>query len=218
MKNKILQKINNILDLIPSRLSPIVAGGAIRDIILSKEVKDIDIYVQMSEASLQHDLEYWKQTLQLNDNDTIEWTLTCDSGPDPIKSEENHDPIDQSSNEFMKLRKVEHGLEILEGSKDNVPFNIMLLSCSPESYVLDYFDINLCRIYYDGDNIHASKEFLEDVANKTITLDGKHLTIDRIERSIENHIPRIQKKYPDYEVKYSDKVQSTLDAMEGEAV
>lgn len=84
----------------------------------------------------------------------------------------------------------------------------------PETYI-DLFDYDLCKAFIplkkeiinqlSCDDIVLDNKFIEEVKNKTITVNAdSFMSTKELISSIENHYKRIQAKYPDYSFKIKD--------------
>jgi hypothetical protein len=62
----------------------------------------------------------------------------------------------------------------------------------------DFIDFNNIQ-----KNFIISQDFLEDVKNKTITYNTYNRSIEQIEYSFNNHLKRVQEKYPEYNLSFS---------------
>lgn len=137
--------------------SAIIAGGAIRDMVLSKPIKDIDIF-------------YWKK-------ETPKKTLVFDLEEVSIKYENSNFNITH------------------EGIHVDFPSYKLQLIAVDELEIMDwcntYFDLDICKVYFNLAGITLTQYFLETVKNKRL---GK----DPFALSISPHIKRVQEKYPEF--------------------
>jgi hypothetical protein len=157
----------------------VIAGGAVRDYVLGKEVKDIDVFVYAKDGP-----DMAKKVAKLIEND--DWEMNDD---------------DQAADvEYLSSA----GLRRLEGVVDLTfldEHNVQLIGVSNTEFSPDWlmqdFDIGLCRAYFQEPNLfRLTDEFARDVRDRTLTL--YHGPEDpRYERSLER-IERLKKKFKDF--------------------
>lgn len=68
------------------------------------------------------------------------------------------------------------------------------------------------------DHFAISSDFLQDIQNKTITYNTHNRCFDQIEYSFKNHLKRVEKKYPDYNISFSkntieDETRKAIDSI-----
>ena len=174
----------NLLATVQSHHSDaIVAGGAIRDLVLNNKTKDIDIFIQHSGSSNILSYAYWSTLLDLQ-------PLIGDF----IGVAKGNSKSDSDSGNAKAVRLV------FDGRKDGVLFNIVILLVPPIVYINDYFDVGICKAYFDGKKIRLTNDFIIDQRNNTLTVVSKHLTRNLLDRVMKNHMPRLKKKYPNHTV------------------
>lgn len=103
-----------------------------------------------------------------------------------------------------------------DGLKTHYPIDILLTDFKKPDFIAD-FDFDICKASicfvnpfvkkaFPKDHTHlvsrfvADLEFWADVQNKTITYNTDERSTYQIDRSFDNHIGRIEKKYPEYRV------------------
>ena len=106
---------------------------------------------------------------------------------------------DYNAKHFNGILKIKH-------PRIDYPIDLIISYASSEAIIKEIFDFNLCKVYLkhnskkskaiDNLNYHAS--FLKDVDDKTITLPIVKQDLNKV--SIEKHLPRLIKKYPDYKI------------------
>lgn len=90
---------------------------------------------------------------------------------------------------------------------DGTMYQIIYLKIHPKIYIEQYFDIGLCKIYFDGKRVVLTPDFITDATNNTLTLCGKFNQLT-LHRSVNYHIPKLLKKYPNRQVIFDPKVFS----------
>jgi len=163
--------------------SAIIAGGAIRDAHGHKPIKDIDIFIHTPsisrDSAMYVTIGSLSRILELKPSDAIIQNPAPDNYAD--------DP--------------EHIIaELFDVGKNDIDFQLIFLTIPPIEYVNDWFDIGLCKAYYDGTRVHYTSDYVTDATNKTLTIVGKHLNTGP---AIDERIKRLQLKYPEYVVKFA---------------
>lgn len=181
--------------------SAIIAGGYIRDSILSKPTKDIDVFILHSE---------FKQLIArkgLSTADTFAGqTILADAGF-IVNDSSALDECDTSNVDGEETIRFVAGGYFINGSTSanvehafltdcGIQVDLIFVDIDPKDHVLERFDIGLCCVHYDGKQLTMPNRFLTDLNDKTITI--KDDLDDRIKsRALHNHVPRVLQKYPD---------------------
>ena len=73
-----------------------------------------------------------------------------------------------------------------------------------QDYILNSFDVDICRIGIDHNSDFIKKEcFLKDlIEDKTLTVRIKDLSPYQLKRCLSVHVPKLQKYYPEHELKF----------------
>lgn len=90
---------------------------------------------------------------------------------------------------------------------DGTLYQIVVLKIPPIEYINRFFDVGLCKVYFDGKRTVLTPDFTTDASNNTLTLCGDFNKLT-LHRSIKYHIPKILKKYPNRQVIISPSVFS----------
>lgn len=150
-----------------------VAGGAIRDYILGKEIKDVDVFVLSNSASGKNRklLKYISE----NYKRTIETKYDSSSGFSVYEAD---------------------GVNVIVIDKVFSPYKTL------DEFISNTFDIGLCMVACDiTGTIYANNLFHKDVEEKTITIYPRFtMTPAQIHRAIFEHSHRLKAKYPDHEI------------------
>lgn len=109
------------------------------------------------------------------------------------------------------LNQSLEGILTIHDSADKYPMDL-LLTTSTISQFIDTFNFEICKVYipffsqnnstimtnpvYFLEQIHVTSGFISDGRNKTITFNmSNQKSIESIEKSINNHFPRVSQKY-----------------------
>jgi len=160
----------------------IIAGGAIRDLCHEKTVKDIDIYVP-------YDALCKGSTYGPADSEFWEKIFILDFNEDYIENVNGEDSYEGKN----------HISTVFEIKADGVLYNIIMVDKPPINYVMEYFDIGLCKAYFDGKRFHLSADFMHDSKNGTLTITAnKNIKQCEFDHMYKWHIQKLQKKYPNF--------------------
>jgi hypothetical protein len=150
----------------------ILAGGAIRDHLLSIPYNDLDVFILDAPF-------HWKKT----------------SGEDYIAINGSAIQAEAFLNRFgIKLHSIDD--EDLYSSHFHVDFNgfdVDLVFSWPSSVdaVLDRFDVGLCKVAWDGIDYTITSDFERDAKNKTLTImPDKPAFADHKQRLEKKFLPR----------------------------
>lgn len=142
-----------------------------------------------------------------------------------INTKNNDEPIKERDQlqDTDYLNKHLQGVIKINTSSLHYPVDILITSL-PVNNFIQYFDLNICKACFNLVHDKNSKikifdfpesikdflftfvptyYFLNDIKNKTISLNADEKSSHDIKNSIDNHLPRIVSKYPDYKVIFS---------------
>lgn len=151
----------------------VIAGGALRDLITNTQIKDVDIFIPIQSV---YDLELEAQVIW----DTF-------PGQD-IK-------LDKFSMYGGKVEKDQDRdiFAVFKYQRGDTKFDLIL--CSKNAISIQTFDINICQILFDGENLRTTKAFTDGIENKQL----KIMNVNRTDRN-KARMGRLKAKYPTYEV------------------
>ena len=142
--------------------------------------------------------------------------INTDNKDEPLKQ------IDQLQNTDY-LNKHLQGVIKINTSSLHYPVDILITSL-PVNNFIQYFDLNICKACFNLVHDKNSKikifdfpesikdflftfiptyYFLNDIKNKTISLNADDKSSHDIKNSIDSHLPRIISKYPNYKVVFN---------------
>lgn len=165
--------------------SAVVAGGAVRDIYFNLLARDIDVFIWDPNYSTETVLDQpWENIVH------------PDKGPKLIA-------------ELMRLRSGDQVKRDFYGGSDRIsavwnvsknffPYQLIFLKRPPLELIDNHFDFGICKCYCDGQKFRFTPHFMQDARNKTITLVGRDMTQKEYEYTMNNHLPRIQEKFPGF--------------------
>ncbi len=154
----------------------IIGGGALRDTIMGKEVKDVDIFIEMPDMS----------------DDELCKVLTEITG--------HH--FGRSVPESVVHYVFGSGSDVACVCDGGVYQVIATWTPTDTATAMRRFDFGICRVTYDGINLVRSPDFDRDVESKTFTLLRCNST-QEFARSMERW-KRISPKYDGYTLSISD--------------
>lgn len=103
---------------------------------------------------------------------------------------------------------------VLKFVLDGVDIDIMVINHEyiPEGgNITDTFDFNICRCWTeDGETLEAHDSFWVDYKEKLITYNKTVYNDANVKRILTNHLPRLQEKFPDFEVRGTSDISKTL--------
>lgn len=176
--------------------SAIIAGGAVRDLALGRDIKDLDIFISGTpneSITVQHiknpshwihkPQPYWRNILE-----DEKWVVNKMPGSMNII---NDPAIDVIMNLFNPAYN--------NVFSDKIPHIDLIFLLKPAlEYFKERFDFDICKAYFDGRKFSYTSSFMRDAKNQTITLSGPK-KMDFIGYSLRWHYPRIKFKYPTYQ-------------------
>lgn len=196
--------VQNLLRIKNHFPSATIAGGAVRDLVHGREIKDIDVFVEGSpndsitlnkmrnKQHWIHQMEpFWKTVLYDTD-----WLSAIKS-----KKYGKKDPlIDTVVNLYNPTYSY---------SGKTPSIDIVFLLTNVDDYIKRGFDFNLCKATFDGTKFSYTTSFMSDSKNKTITLCGPN-NRHSILYSLREHLPRLKSKYPTFTSLIPDEYRKTI--------
>jgi hypothetical protein len=201
--------------------STIVAGGAPRDLYHNKQIKDIDFFLMDPLVSTEridwNSLPNREQSLKMSPPMFIPYTLgldikNCVVGTDSAqgfnwilsKVDFERNSSYSYGKEFTWITQI-WNLNIIY----HVPLQFIFTNKNPTLMVEENFDIGMCVCYFDGQKIRYSDEFITDATQRQLTVRGQ-LTTGQIHKALNDHIPRLQRKYPGYTIEYAPHIRDQI--------
>lgn len=188
----------------------VIAGGALRDLFNSRQIKDVDIFLR-TQGGRKKNKKFIQAAFDAAGIEVQEQTVGYDYGsaikakfPEPNTSSEK-----KSTTQGVTRETEMEAWKIIAGPR-NTEYNIIFVNdnldrkLSSEALrleqrsvfaggLLDSFDIGLCQIACDGDSIVSTAAYKDDVKHRRISL-------LRPNASSEDHLQRVVKKYPEWQL------------------
>lgn len=179
-----------------------LVGGCLRDIILNKNIKDIDVCVEISEKK-----DFF--TSKEKNKDLFEIVKNKINNIDKVYKI-NTDSVINNFYETMLATNLSLMGIIKLKTKDIYPMDIMITN-NIKSYI-ELFDFEICKISLDlnllntidiGKILLFHDKSLDDLKNNKITYNAYQKTKKQIDYSFENHFKRIKDKYPNFKLNFT---------------
>lgn len=189
----------------------IIAGGALRDTIIGNSIKDVDIFITCPTLDSNDDTFVNEEQLialfgiTKGSDDWVkivhDFRETKYDGSDSSSEDNGYagESIGQSHNPILESFIT----MIAEVMYNSVKYELIFVEDDPIDFVLRDFDIGLCKIFFDGDQLFVTDEFKYDLDNKQLTFSGR-FTNGQILHTITKHIPNLKKKFVDWNVVIED--------------
>lgn len=179
IQNLTIPKLQQLLEVIAKadrQVNPFIAGGAIRDLVLGRPIKDIDIFICNNTPSLD---EYALDDGWFDDSrvlTALEEHLYCK--PTRIGGSDNP----KAYANCFSVHEFPTGLHMTP---------VQVISChKTKAETIADFDFGLCQIWLDQQRIGTTKAFERD-RQGYLTYMGAILGAGDLE-----HLGRLRKKYP----------------------
>jgi hypothetical protein len=190
----------------------IIAGGALRDLIVGNKVKDVDIFIKDPGFDEDIEPEMFRELLGISDNitDMKSDYVICKLDLRPMKNGAKTDAIcPKEGNPYIGSDSSPKQLiqsfitKIIDIRYNGTEFQLIFVESDPVEFVLKRFDIGLCKIMFDGDQMIITDEFRYDLDHKQLTFSGR-FTKGQILHIMTTHIPNLKKKFVDWNVVVDD--------------
>lgn len=169
----VLEAVNKVLD--PNAF---IAGGYARDKHFGIQPKDIDIVLHVADESMRI-IDTYRLINYLRDRD---FTMS-----EPVFLNKYGSNIDWAD-DVIKLKVDGHAVDLI----------FLKYPVSDHNKVFESFDFGICRIGIRNGQELSSTGFEEDERNQTITLLDTSRDTESSERILNDHLLRIQAKFPTY--------------------
>lgn len=194
-KSRFFTEMHRVLGLVKQSgfTSAVVAGGAIRDLYHNKRPRDVDIFVWDPNYSNESTIFGKKEFLSSKEPITLvgqddKWRTALGLASTDVILQ-----LFGSDSAYNNEGNITHVWDIHIGVGN---FQIITTKLPPITHVENNFNIGLCKCYYDGNTICYTDDFIRDDLNETLTIVNQNMSEGDIIRTIEEHIPRIQTRYP----------------------
>lgn len=211
---KIPQAWRRLLQALQQNGAPeaVIAGGALRDLYNGRKVKDVDIFLchrflprrLIKRAFETAGFSIKEQVVVAGYGTTMSTKFNKSAGTpfDTVKTKMHKDNYGQ----IFTVRETTSGAEAwtVISTPDNIEFNIVFVKdtfarilkaqqsgMARMQLVTGKFDLGICQIAFDGQDVYATQAYHADVAAKTLTLVN---TNDHAPA----HVRRVQAKYQDF--------------------
>lgn len=162
-----------------SSIACCVAGGAVRDIIMNRPIKDVDMVINLKQMAIDKGIggstETWAKLIK--------------------------DMVPLSEEKSGAYTPKPKSFSVYE-SKDK---KLQLIGChqTPQEFVTNSFDFGLCFAMLNSSGlIKVHDWFLKDMEEKSLTLYVRpSITKQQIGHALTDHYPRLHAKFPDHTLK-----------------
>lgn len=179
----------------------IIGGGALRDLHHGKPAKDIDIFIPVSiwaEVEVPFVVGY-----DASWGEIVAGTTPCDPAH-----------IQWSTLASLFQCEVRLKFNSVYGRDGNLPRDVMavynvrindetfevIFVMQPEgTSTINWFDLSICQIGYDGSEVFTTEAFNQTLQDKTIRI----MNVNRVDRQAKR-MARMLTKYPEYKSEYSN--------------
>ena len=221
------QKISKTAEIIEQKLAKFplkhrlnIIGGCIRDLLLNKPIKDVDILISI-------DYEYASKMLDNIEKTEKEYEIKQHKKSDSmslfviqelqheltgLEFESYSSYIDAEDNTTIKTLGTEdtknNMLGVIKITNDSLPFDVdLIISILNVSDYVRHFDFNICQTILpikkqetiSKQKIIVSNYFIHDVTSNSLTMNMNSFNQHKkILNSLEKHYPRLQTKYPEH--------------------
>lgn len=186
----------------------IIAGGAVRDTLNGRAIKDIDVYFNskhldrvLAAVDSVSARKYDDRALPSARAQQNIW-----STPSPFNNISAASMKAPAQADVYTLGNLVDTVRDTESS-EGTPVQLVFVNGDPVEYVCKYFDLGICKTWYDGKHIHCHNDYTNDINNRTITLaigtEAFHEAYPNAQRAlshIRKHADRVKQKYPSYRV------------------
>lgn len=208
------QEWKKFLAVIQSKFpSAIIAGGALRDLIVDNPIKDVDIFIADLDTTAGLDFQSIADLIGLPlVRKEVEMVRDHVKVMHDIKKAkmEMHDKyltVDARyvAQETMGQQALIESFinYIIDVQYDGIMYQLIFIEQDPVSYVYTDFDFGICKIYFDGIEMVVTEEFWYDFENKQLTMSGQ-FSAGQMLHTMYTHRPNLIKKFPGWKVVIDD--------------
>lgn len=168
--------------------SAIIAGGALRDLMHGKPIKDVDIFVPIHLDYVGSLEAAYERVWDMFSGENIILDEASQYGVTTLEDK------DRDLYAIFKLIRRMYGPVI-----DGQCYAYDLVLCTPDAARIETFDINLCQITYDGKHVRITGAYATGYLTRTLRV----MNVNRTDRNAAR-MQRMCIKYPDFTVEDYD--------------
>ena len=170
------------LDRVQARYpSAFIAGGCLRDLFYGVPIKDIDIWIPVTSVEDNQDK---LQTVQEMFPGCVPWGGGAEEDSFSVRQMSGYDGMSDDARDLTGVYEV-------TGDTLTYPLNIIFMA-GTQGGIVSSFDMSFCRIAWDGQILHANREFMDTVDTGVV----KILHPNRIGHRQAERVDRMREKYP----------------------
>lgn len=162
----------------PVGLRMVVAGGFVRDSLLGRSPKDIDVFVEDSGVDASYSV--------YGHSSAVDELVSAHPLGGNVQRIDGYmsDNLDDAVTQVWNIGTfVGYNVQLI-GIKHNANKSFI-------SNVFDHIDFGICRVAHDGIQLHVSDEFTKDASSHTFTLCSPHT----VNRSVDRYYRLTDEKY-----------------------
>lgn len=160
----------------------VIAGGALRDLIYNRPVKDVDIFIPIERDADRNTAEVNVLAAIQQIEELFDTTVTPTI---PVYFKE-------TTEDFIKAGRL---LETVQNTQVGETKYELIIG-TPESCDIDKFDFSICQISFDGEHVRTTEAFDRTLATKVIEFNKDWRTPSRAKE----RIAKMRAKFPDMQM------------------
>lgn len=191
--------------------SAVIAGGAVRDLYFEQFFRDVDIFVWDPNFS-DEDTNQFKvnQTGSLTSwVDLLQLKLPISAYRAPTLSDDFIKRLYKEDETYVSSDgKI---IAVYDALRSLIPIQLIYTRIPPIDHVNKFFNLGLCKAYFDGRKFRFTPDFMHDARHKQFSIVGQDMTQQEWKRTIEEHIPRLSSRFPGYQTRVASHNQKFLE-------
>lgn len=166
-----------------------IAGGAIRDVLCKKPVKDFDIFIQITDWEDEPEEASGDIDFIVSQLNRLFFGEGYSKSSTSVKQRGSKSYGD-SHIEIAEVWAWEHGF-------NDMPCDVIFISHEPAVAVTDGFDFGICQAWIGFYGLRTTSNFWKDYHNQTLTyMFNRHSGNEEQYKSSQAHLVRLLEKFP----------------------
>ena len=176
----------------------IIAGGALRDVIIDKPIKDVDLFIRDTGNSV--DVNKIAELFGIKvDKDGRGDHIKLTNDFKVMKDKAYKDSSKKYGIIGKKYALETHINQLFDVQYNGVLYQLIFVEVEPVKMVYSDFDFGICKVWFDGEDLVVSEEFEYDLEHKQLTLSGS-FSEGQLLHTLYVHRPNLVKKFPNWKV------------------
>lgn len=188
-------------------LSPIVAGGAVRNLFLDKPIRDVDVYTHPMSSIENLDMVVNASNIAPHIRSAA---TKCGIKNYQVEYDDTGKKPEYEASEVNPIRQIVCVNVTIDGIVYPVEIMVMSFEVNFFKYIRDFFAVNISKVWIHDGDIRFYPQFVRDLKENTITVDAE-MTGRNIPRVFGYYVNKLSKLLPHHTIAINPNILDTID-------